>query len=339
MTERTAFVTGATGFVGINLVKALKDAGWRVVALHRPTSNLKHLKPLAVTLAEGSINDKESLRRAMPEAPDAVFHVAASLSLDKKGDAQQTRDNVEGTRNVVEVALEKRARRFIHTSSVAAYGLHSGAISEATRSNAPDVPINYLRTKYLAEDEVRAGIKRGLDAVILNPANIMGPFDTNGWARLIRLVATKRLPGVPPGGGAFCHVREVARAHVAAVERGRAGENYLLGGVHATYLEVATMSAALTGGKAPRRAMPPLLIKLLARVLPLVSKFTGRPADITPEVALMLSLDFSVDSSKAERELGYRQAPLREMIEDSCRWLKAEGLLAEPSQAAPDSRL
>jgi nucleoside-diphosphate-sugar epimerase len=325
MANRMAFVTGATGFVGVNLVKALKDADWHVVALHRPTSNLKHLKSLGAGLIEGSITEKESLRGAMPDGPEAVFHVAANLSFAKKGDAKQTRDNVEGTRNVVEVAIEKRARRFIHTSSVAAYGHHRETISEATRSTALESPVNYVRTKWLAEEEVRAGIKRGLDAVILNPVNILGPYDTTGWARMIRLVATRKLPGVGPGGGAFCHVREVVKAHVAAVERGRTGENYLLGGVHASYLEVVKIVAELTGGKAPRRAMPPWLVTLLGRALPLLSKMTGAPADITPEVALMLNLDFSVDSAKAERELGYRLAPLREMVEDSYRWLKAEG--------------
>lgn len=327
MAARTAFVTGATGLVGINLVTSLKNDGWSVVALHRPTSNLKYLKPLDATLVEGSIADKESLRRAMPEAPDVVFHVAANLSLARKGDAAQTRDNVEGTRNVVELSIEKRARRLVHTSSVAAYGFHRSLISEATRTNALEVPVNYTRTKYLAEEEVRAGIRRGLDAVILNPANILGPYDAHGWARMIRLVASGKLPGVPSGGGAFCHVHEVAKAHVAAAERGRTGEHYLLGGVHATYLEVAAMAATLTGGKAPARAMPPWLFTLLSRVLPAVSLLSGRPADITPEVALMLNLDFSVDSSKAERDLGYRQVPLREMVEDSCRWLKAAGLI------------
>lgn len=327
MAARTAFVTGATGFVGINLVTQLRSAGWSVVALHRPTSNLAPLRPLGAILAEGSITDPQSLRRAMPEAPDAVFHVAANLSLARSGDAAQTRDNVEGTRNVVDVSIEKRARRFIHTSSVAAYGFHRGLINEATRSNALEIPVNYCRTKHLAEEEVRRGIGRGLDAVILNPANILGPHDAHGWARMIRLVAGGKLPGVPPGGGAFCHVHEVVKAHVAAAERGRAGENYLLGGVHATYLEVATMAASLTGGKAPARAMPPWLFTLISRVLPAVSLLSGRPADITPEVALMLNLDFSVDSSKAERELGFRPVPLRDMLDDCCNWLKAAGLI------------
>lgn len=328
MADRTAFVTGAPGFVGVNLVKALKDAGWKVVALHRPTSNLKYLEPLGAALVEGSITDRDSLRRAMPEAPDAVFHVAANLSFHKKGDAEQTRVNVEGTRNVVELAIEKRARRLIHTSSVAAYGLHGGVIGETTPSNALALPVNYARTKFLAEEEVRAGVKRGLDAVILNPANILGPYDAHGWARMIRLVATRKLPGVPSGGGAFCHVVEVVRAHLAAVDHGRTGENYLLGGVHARYLELAGLAAELTGGKAPRRAMPPWQVNLLARVLPALSLLTGRPPDITPEIALMMNLDFSVDSSKAERALGFRAVALRAMVEDACRWLRAEGLIA-----------
>lgn len=327
MSEKTAFVTGATGFVGLNLVEALTAAGWRVIALHRPTSNLTYLKRFDVTLAEGSITDPQSLRRAMPEGAEAVFNVAANLSFGKKGDAQQTRDNVEGTRNMVDVALEKRVRRFVQTSSVAAYGLHDEVITEATPSTALRSPINYARTKWLSEAEVRTGIEHGLDAVILNPVNIMGPYDSHGWARMIRLVASRKLPGVGSGGGAFCHVREVANAHLAAAERGRCGENYLLGGVHASYLEVATIAAELTGGRAPKRAMPRWLVTLLGRVLPALAALRGRRADITPEVALMLSLDFRVDCSKAERELGYRQVPLREMIEDSCHWLKAERLI------------
>ena len=299
-----------------------------MVALHRRTSNLKHLRALGAALIEGTITEQDSLRSVMPEAPDAVFHAAAALSFAKKGDKKQTDVNVIGMRNVVEDTLEKRARRFIHTSSVAAYGMHDTIISEATPQTARESPINYSRSKYLAEEEIRAGIKRGIDAVILNPVNIVGPFDMNGWARMIRLVERKKLPGIGPGGGAFCHVCDVAKAHAAAVEQGRTGENYLLGGVHASYLEVVKIAAELTGGKAPSGAMPPWLLNMLGQVLPAMSMITRRPADITPEITMALSRDFTVDSSKAERELGYRQAPLREMIDDSYRWLKAEGLLA-----------
>jgi nucleoside-diphosphate-sugar epimerase len=327
MPARTAFVTGGTGFVGINLVKELKAQGWHVVALHRPTSKLNDLKPLDPLLVEGSLTDRDSLRRAMPPGVDAVFNVAADLSFDRKGDAAQTRVNVDGTRNMVEAALAAGARRFVQTSSVAAYGLQPGVISEATPSTALAMPVNYARTKFLSEEAVRAGVKRGLEAVILNPANIVGPHDRHGWARLIRLVATRKLPGVGPGGGAFCHVREVVKAHVAAVDEGRSGENYLLGGVHASYLEFARAAAAIAGGRAPKRAMPPWLVRLLARVMPPLAGLTGLPAEITPEVALMLNLDFRVDSARAIRELGYREVPLGEMVEDAARWLKAEGLI------------
>ena len=327
MTVRTAFVTGGTGFVGVNLVKALREQGWEVVALHRPSSDLRYLAPLGARLVQGSLTDRASLKRAMPPGVDAVFNVAADLSLARKGDAPQTRVNVDGTRNMVEAALEAGARRFIQTSSVAAYGFQPGVISETTPSTAPASPVNYARTKWLSEEEVRAGVAHGLDAVILNPTNIVGPYDRHGWARLIRLVAARKLPGVGPGGGVFCHVREVVRAHLAAVDKGSGGENFLLGGAHASYLEFAQAAAEIAGGKAPKRAMPPWLVRLLSRVLPPLSGLTGLPADITPEVALMLNLDFRADSAKAVRELGYREIPLREMVADSVRWLKAEGLI------------
>jgi nucleoside-diphosphate-sugar epimerase len=222
MSGKTAFVTGATGFVGINLVSALRDAGWNVTALHRKTSNTRYLAPLGAALVVGDITDRASLERGMPENVDAVFHVAASLSLEGRGDAQQTRINVEGTRNVVEVALAKNAKRFIHTSSMAAYGLQDGDVDETTRSTALDTPINYFRTKRLAEEEVDRGIANGLDAVIVNPSNIVGPYDTQSWARMFKLVHTGTLPGVGPGSGSFCHVREVVGAQPPRTAAARA---------------------------------------------------------------------------------------------------------------------
>ncbi|MGZ7081508.1 MAG: NAD-dependent epimerase/dehydratase family protein, partial [Thermoanaerobaculia bacterium] len=213
---KEAFVTGGTGFVGRNLIERLIDAGWKITALVRDRGAAPFLRRQEVTIVEGSITDRESLVRALPDDVDAVFHVAGNTSLWSGGDTEQTRVNVDGTRNVVDAALVKRARKLIATSSIAAYGFHDAPITEETRSNAMSTGVNYFRTKWLAEEEVRKGIAQGLDATILNPANIIGPYDDRNWSRMIALVARDKLPGVPPGAGSFCHVREVAAAHISA---------------------------------------------------------------------------------------------------------------------------
>ena len=155
----------------------------------------------------------------------SYFHVAGNTNLWSRRNHIQTRDNVEGTKNMVAAALKRQSKRFIHTSSTAAYGHHQQRINEETQSNAIQSPINYHRTKYLAEMEVRKGIEKGLDAVMLNPANIIGPYDYNNWSQLFILIDRQKLPGVPPATQTFCHVREVVKAHITAFYRGKKGEN------------------------------------------------------------------------------------------------------------------
>ena len=138
-----AFVTGGTGFLGLNLIEQLLAQSWEVIALHRPTSNLKHLREKDIQLVEGSITEPDSLITIFPEKVDAVFHVAGSTNLWSRRNHLQTRDNVEGTQNMVAAALKRQAKRFIHTSSEAAYGHHQQRIDEETQSNAIHSPINY----------------------------------------------------------------------------------------------------------------------------------------------------------------------------------------------------
>jgi dihydroflavonol-4-reductase len=325
---RTAFITGATGFVGLNLVAELLQQDWRVVALHRRTSRLDELRRFPVELVEGDIRDPASLRRAIPPKADAVFHVAGNTSLLSRADEEQTRDNVEGTRCMVEAALEAGARRFIQTSSVAAFGYHGTRVTEETASTSESSSINYLRTKRRGEQVVDEAVKRGLDAVILNPGNVVGPYDHHNWSRMFRLVIEGKLPGVPPGRASWCHAREVARAHVAAVERGRRGQRYILTCVDASYLEVIQAVTGLTGRKVPTRATPAFALHAYARLGDLVSRFTGRAQDLTPEAAAMVCDRTTYDSSRAQAELGYRPTTLRGMVGDCLAWMKAEGMVS-----------
>jgi dihydroflavonol-4-reductase len=327
---RTAFVTGGTGFVGRHVVEQLVGAGWQVVALHRPTSDVRALKTYAgVRLVEGAITDPESLARAVPDGCDAVFHIAANTSFWSGGNAEQTRDNVDGTRNLVEAAIARRAKKLVHTSSESAWGeVHESPFDETTPQRGGESWINYERTKYLAEVEVLKGAERGLHACILCPGHIVGRYDTHNWATLIKLVATEKLPGVPPGQGTWAAAREVALAHVAAVEKGRDGERYLLGGAHATYLEAVRIIAGLAGTKAPKKATPGWALRVFGRLSQWGSYFTRKAPTITPELAAGTARPPHLfKSDKAIRELGYRAVPLEEMLRDAYEWLESEKLV------------
>ena len=331
----TAFVTGANGFVGLNLVGALLAQGWRVLALHRAGSDTRYLQRMAAERVAGDVTDAASVLRAMPRGVDAVFHVAGDTNLWSRNNAAQDRVNIDGTRHVVEAALERGARRFLHTSSISAYGLQRGRLDERTPQLGKYSAVNYNRSKHLAEEAVRAGLARGLDAVILNPGAILGPYDTRNYARLATLVAAGRLPGVPPGALPFCHVREVARAHVAAFERGRRGENYLLGGTDASFLELVREIGAALDKPVPSRPTPAWLLHLLGALGALRGALTGTQPTLTPETARQATRELSCDSSKAMRELGYRAVPLREMVADCVGWMIAEGLLPGVQSARP----
>lgn len=335
---RTAFVTGGTGFLGTNLVEELVTAGWDVTALHRPGSSTERLERLGVRRAVGDVTDVGSLRRAMPPGVDTVFHVAASLTFWAPLHAEQERVNVGGTANVVTVARERGARRLVHTSSIAAFGEHPGPVTEDTPSNAERARLNYFRTKWRAEAEVRRGIEAGLDAVLVNPANIVGPHDRSGWSRLFFLVEERKLPVLYPGSASWCHVREVARAHIAAAIRGRCGANYLLGGADAPFAEVLQIVAELLGRPAPRRTLPAPVLRAIAAVAVLPSYVTRREPPITPENAYLVCRDELCRSDRAERELGYRPVPLRTMLEDAYGWLVAEGLLPRRPATDPQGR-
>jgi dihydroflavonol-4-reductase len=258
---------------------------------------------------------------------DVIFHTAADVSYWSGHKARQTRTNVDGTRNMVEVALRRGASKFVQTSTTSIYGLPRQPIDETAPHLGRGSWFNYQHTKVLSEDAVRAGIAQGLDAVFLNPANIVGPYDLHNWSRLIRLAAQGRLSRVPPGSGSFCHVAEVARAHIAAVRRGRTGENYILAGADASYAELVRILGEIMQRKVVTRTVPKPLFRGLGRILSLLSRFTGREPFVTLEGAIYMSANLISRSDKAMRELGYRPVPLRTMLEDCYRWMQEEGLV------------
>lgn len=323
-----ALVTGATGFLGGHIVRCLLDRGHQVRALYRTQATLATLDGLAIEAVPGDVTDPRALKEAMSGGLDLVFHVAASTASWKPHFAQQTRINVEGTANVVRAAREARIGRLVHTSSVSVYGLTDQTISESSPLLGRDSWINYARSKALGEDAVREGMARGLDAVICNPTHILGPGDRHNWARLILLVDQGKLPGVPPGSGAFIDVREAARAHVAAAERGRSGENYLLGGEECSFLDLVQRIGRQLGKPAPERPIPAFVLKLLAWSKDQFSRYSGREPDLTPEAVAFVCHHMHGDYRKAVQELGLVMTPLDRLLADTIAWLRAQRLIS-----------
>lgn len=320
-----AYVTGATGFVGLNLVQRLTQQGWAVRALHRRSSDLTYLSRFDAERVVGDVTDRASLECSLPENVDVVFHVAASVDFWPPKNAAQTKINVEGTRNVVEVALAKHANRFVQTSSVAAFGPVDGEIlREDSESRAAMHWVNYFRTKYLADQEVQAGIDKGLHACFVHPGYVLGPYELGNFSDLFRLLKQRKLPGAFPGGGPWCHVGGLVDAMIRAAEVARPGDRYLIGAAHARLADVIAQIARRVGVPPPR-PLPRWLLMSIARVMEWRGLVTGREPDITRGVVHLFSMNIFFDCTKAEQELGYRETSLDRMVDDTYAWLLAEG--------------
>lgn len=317
-----AFLTGGTGFVGRNLAEVLSAAGWRVTALVRAGSRAGYLKELGIETVEARLEDTQSLRAVMPKGLDVVFHVAADTSPWRGHRARQWRTNVEGTRNMLQVAMEAGAGRFVHTSTIAVYGHQAGRFDERAEKHGLGSWIGYVNSKSHAEAAVLEAAQGGLDTVILNPGHILGRYDSHNWARMFRMVRDDTLPGVPPGAGCFANVREVAKAHLKAAEVGARGENYLLGGPHETFLAMVREIARMLDIEPPDKTLPAIAVKTAARVKDLASRITGKPPDLTPEGAYFVCQDENFSSKKAKDQLGYRTRPITDSLIESYAWLK-----------------
>jgi dihydroflavonol-4-reductase len=324
-------LTGATGFLGGHILERLLADSVEVAAVVRSQSAANALVARGVTAIVGSLEDPLVIGDALREPTDCVFHVAADTSTWRGNEERQTRTNVGGTRNVLAAAQAAGVRRFVHTSSVSAFGQQEATLTERSPRLGKESWINYERTKAIAEELVlEADSKAGIEAVVLNPAHILGPGDTHNWASMFLMIDQGKLPGAPPGSGAFADVREVAAAEIAAWKHSAHGEQFLLGGAQASFLELIQTIAHELGRKAPTRAMSAGFIRGYARVLDAISRVTGREPPLTPQAVSFTCHHLQVDSSKAIRELGYRTTPLDVLVRDTCAWLREQGMLRAP---------
>ena len=318
------FLTGASGFLGAHLLRELVARGHSVKALSRRTETDAPIAAAGGTPVRAALSDVASLQAAM-QGCEAVFHAAADTSMWKRNAAQQTATNVQGTANMLAAAESVGVKAFVHTSSTSAYSqLVEGVLTESVPQRGGESWINYEVTKYQSEKLVK---ESGLPWIVFNPSHILGPGDRHNWARLIQMVDQQKLPGIPPGVGAFADVREIAKAQVRAWELQRFGQCYLVGGTKATFVEFVHKVGAALGRKTPAGAFPEWVLMLVGRSKNLLSHLTGTEPDITPEGARLTSYTLLVDSSKAERELGYVQTPLDALLADTLAWMKAEGMV------------
>ena len=325
-----ALVTGATGFVGSAVARALLRRGHPIRVLARPTSDRRNLAHLSVEIAEGAMEDPQSLARAVAGCR-YVFHVAADYRLWVPDPAPMFRANVAGTRDLMAAALGAGVERVVYTSSVATLGVvPDGAADERTPSSAEDMIGPYKRSKFDAEEVVRGFAReRGLPVVIVNPSTPVGPGDIKPTptGRMILEAARGQMPAFVDTGLNIVHVDDVAEGHLAAAEKGRLGERYILGGENMSLAEILATVCRAVGKRPPWLRLPHGALLPVAAGAELAARITGREPLITRDAVRMSRKKMFYSSERASRELGYSPRPARDGIGDAVTWFRANGYL------------
>ena len=323
-------VTGATGFVGSAVARALLKAGHPVRVLVRPNSDRRNLEGLAVSIAEGSLENPESLAKAVAGCR-YLFHVAADYRLWVPDPAPMFQANVEGTRGLMLAALAAGIERIVYTSSVATLGIVPGGVGdEATASRAADMIGPYKLSKFEAEAVVGELIlERGLPAVIVNPSTPVGPGDIKPTptGRLIVEAARGRMPGFVDTGLNIAHVDDVAVGHLLAAREGQIGRRYILGGENMTLAELLAEVAEFSGRRAPAFKIPHAALLPIAAGAEAIARLTGREPFATRDGVRLARKKMFFSAARAVAELGYAPRPARQAIADAVAWFRLNGYL------------
>ncbi len=324
-----AFVTGATGFVGSHVATVLAEQGAELRLLVRTGSDPKNIQGLNADRVIGDLCEPESIDRAMAGC-DVVFHVAADYRLWVRDPAQMYRANVEGTRTILQAALKNRVRRVVYTSSVATMGftVKNNPVDESSPVSLENMIGHYKRSKYMAEEVALAAGRDGIDVVVVNPSTPVGERDIKPTptGRIVVDFLKKKFPAYVDTGLNMVDVRECARGHLAALEKGRSGERYILGGENLTLKQILDKLAAITGLPSPRVRLP-YAVALASGVVDTV--VTGvvlrREPRVTLDAVRMGRKKMFVSSAKAERELGWKAVPVDAALRRAVQWFNDNG--------------
>jgi dihydroflavonol-4-reductase len=322
-----AFVTGATGFVGSHVARALAEQGADLRLLVRAGSDTRNLDGLDAERAVGDLRDPASIERAMAGC-DTVFHVAADYRLWVRDPEQMYRANVEGTRTILDAARKNGVRRVVHTSSVATMGFTSnGHLADEDSPVKLESMIGpYKRSKFMAEEFALQAGRGGMDVVVVNPTTPVGEQDIKPTptGRIVVDFLKKKFPAYVDTGLNLVDVRECARGHVTALEKGRSGERYILGGENLTLKQILDKLAAITGLPSPKVKVP-YAIALAAGVVDevITGRILGKEPRATIDAVRMGRKKMFVSSAKAERELGWQPSPVDGGLRRAVEWFRA----------------
>jgi dihydroflavonol-4-reductase len=324
-----ALVTGATGFVGAAVARALLREGWQVRVLVRSGSDRSNLQHHALEIAVGDLSDRPSLDRALAGCA-GLFHVAADYRLGVRDPRQLYSTNVEGTRNILLAARHAGVERTVYTSSVATMGIPSDGSPghEQTPTSLAQMIGHYKRSKFLAEQVALEAARTGLSVIIVNPSTPVGPGDVKPTptGQLVLDAAAGRMPAYVDTGLNIVHVDDVAAGHLLAFHRGGTGERYILGGEDMALREILAHIASLVGRKPPRIRLPYAVVLPIACMAEAWAQVSGRTGRVTLEGVRMSRKRMFFSSAKAVRELGYRWRPPAEAFDDAVRWFRERGL-------------
>jgi dihydroflavonol-4-reductase len=324
-----AFVTGATGFLGSHVARVLADQGADLRLLIRPTSNLKNLEGLKAETATGDLRDAPSLEKAMSGC-DTVFHVAADYRLWVRDPNEMYRSNVDGTRALLEAARKNGVGRVVYTSSVATVGFTSDGCpaDEESPVSLADMIGHYKRSKFMAEQVAMEAGRRGMHVVTVNPTTPIGEQDVKPTptGRIVVDFLKRKFPAYVETGLNLVDVRECAQGHVAALEKGKSGDRYILGGDDLTLKQILDKLGQITGLPSPRIKLP-YMFAFAAGVVDeaVTGLLLRREPRATVDTVRMGKKKMFASSAKAERELGWKIVLIDSALRRAVDWFRANG--------------
>ena len=323
------FLTGATGFVGTHVARELAQHGAQLRMLVRPTSNLRNLEGLAAETVVGDLLQPEYLRSSI-RGCDALMHVAADYRLWVRDPKTMYAANVDGTRALLRIAREESVPRTVYTSSVATMGFKSDGtiVDETSPVSLAEMVGHYKRSKFLAEQVAIHAARAGQQVIILNPTTPIGPMDVKPTptGRIVVDFLNRKFPAYVDTGLNLVDVAEVAGTHAAALEVGRSGERYVLGGENLTLKQILDKMSAITGLPSPNMRVPHAVAMIFAFFDETITgRMLGREPRATVEAVRMGTKKMFASSARAQRELGFRVVPVYNALRAAIDWFRANG--------------